>query len=435
VPRESSPVHQPKGGRNAARRELSIAFLSVIIHALVVAASLVPGWRADPLVNGDAVSYLVPAQSILATGHFSRETGPEPRWDPTRTPGYPLVLAVSLALTGGMAAALFLSCMTAGLAAWSAARLVVEWGGGAAEAWMAGAMVAILPNSLGLSARLLTDAMFAHLFLFWLFLTWRGLRTGHLLALAGSGTICVALQMLKPTFNLAPLLIVLVAATAGCLWTRGRTVALLLLISLATPLYFASRMLRDHGVFSPSLLGTEAVREYLQVRALAAEESVGEEEMQRRVRAADWAAVGRLTSPESEYGRLHLVKKAAVRAFVFAHPMRTLWLMAMEAIKQFLAPQEFAFEIFLGELPVPGRAAGSVLTLAIWALAAAGAWTLWKRGLPGAPLLVAGIFVVFLGAGSISHWVGGRLRLPADVAAAPLFGAGAARLLLARRLV
>jgi hypothetical protein len=155
--------------------------------------------------------------------------------------------------------------------------------------------------------------------------------------------------------------------------------------------------------------------------------------MQRRVRVEDWEAATRLSSPASPDGKLHAVKKAAVRAFVLAHPVRTLWLMATESSRQFLAPQEFAFDLFHGELPVAGRAAGSALTVAIWVLSSVGAWTLWKRGRPGPPLLVAGVFVVFLGAASISHWVGGRLRLPADLAAAPLFGIGAAPFMAARR--
>jgi hypothetical protein len=416
----------------AIRQGPAITLLAIAFHSIIVAASLVPGWHAEPLVSGDAVTYLVPARSLLATGHFSRESGPDPAWEPYRTPGYPLVLAASLALTGGVAAALFASCATAGLAAWSAARLATEWGGGTTAAWSAGLLVAFLPNSVGLSARLLTDAMFAHLFLFWLLLSWRAMTSGSLKHLAGSTMVCVALQALKPTFNIAPVLILLVAAAAGAVRSRWRTLALLLVLSLPTPLYFAFQNLRDHGVFTPSLLGTDTFRQYLQVRALAAEAGIAEAEMAGRLRLSDREAAARLSFPPSKYGRLYLVQSAAARGFVRTHPLRTAWLMATEALRQFLAPQEFVVQVFLGDLPAIGRAAGSVLTLGIWCLAAFGGRYLWKEGVAGPTLLVMGVFVVFVGAGSISHRVGGRLRLPADMAAAPLFGLGIAQVAQAR---
>jgi hypothetical protein len=49
---------------------------------------------------------------------------------------------------------------------------------------------------------------------------------------------------------------------------------------------------------------------------------------------------------------------------------------------------------------------------------------LWRGGHQGPALLIGGTMAFFLATGSVSHFVGARLRFPADLVAAPLAGIG-----------
>jgi hypothetical protein len=98
--------------------------------------------------------------------------------------------------------------------------------------------------------------------------------------------------------------------------------------------------------------------------------------------------------------------------------------MVTEMVQQFAAPQEFFPQVFIGDLPTWGRGVGSLLTLALWLCAAIGGYTLWKAGNPAPALMIAAVLLFFLVTGSVSHYVGARLRFPADMSAAPLMGVG-----------
>ena len=238
------------------------------IHFLFVTMSLVPGWRATPLVVGDAGTYVIPANNLLTHGVFSRETSPPYLWEPYRTPGYPALIALSMVLLGDVQWALYWATITAGLAGWCIVRLTEHWGGDILAQHWAGLCMAFLPNSLGLSAALLTDAIFGHLVIFWIFtlLMWLGNKSFMTI---GGGTIALfLLQAIKPTMNIAVMIIIGVALLSVRQVKMWILVSVLVVLSLAVPGYFAVRNLHDHGVFSASLLGVEAMREYLQVRFL-----------------------------------------------------------------------------------------------------------------------------------------------------------------------
>ena len=420
-----------------SRRDLAwrYALFCFITHFLFVTFSLVPGWRAGPLLSGDSVTYVVPAQHIVHNGVFSRESSPPYLWEPYRTPGYSLMIAASIALFGEYQWVLYVAAITAGLAGWCAVRLTEQWGGGHLAQHIAGMLIALLPNSLGLSGRLLTDAVFGHLVLFWIYLLYVGFTRSSFLALATSASTLWFLQALKPTLSAGAILIVWV----GFLFARGKqrwlviAIAVLVVLSFLLPAYFASRNLRDHGAFTPSLLDIWVFRECLQSRYLAAEVGTDYTSMTSRIREADKAAADRLVAPGSFYGRLYQVEKAEVMQFLREHPWSALELMATEMLRQFAAPQEFAFHLFWKDFPTWMRAIGSLLSLAVWASAALGVWYHvhagdWKPG-----LLVIGVLAFFLLTGSVSHRVGARLRFPADLVAIPLAAVGATRFLISLR--
>lgn len=421
---ETPPLHA-----GLARRYAGICFFS---HFLFISLSLMPGLAAAPLVVEDAVTYVRPARNLVDHGAFSREDAPPYLWEPYRRPLLPGLIAISLALFSDPRWTLYFAAATAGLAGWFAVRWTADLGGGRTAQHLAGWLLALMPNSLGLSAMLLTDALTGHLVIGWLYLLWRGMTRRSVPAFAGSAVLLLLLQSLKPTLDLAAILIlgtgVLVARQARS-WTA---LCALVLLTLPVPLHSAERNLRDHGAFSPTFLGMETVREYLQCRYLVEKTGIDYETMTERIRARDRAAAEKQLSPSSPSGRLYRVKKTEAGRFLREHPGAALRLMATETLRQFAAPQEFAAQIFLGLPPAWLRALGSLLTLAFWGAACWGGVTLGRAGEWKLGLLALGVAAFFLVTGSVSHHVGGRLRFPADVAAVPLAALGV-RALLPRR--
>ncbi len=398
--------------------------LAGITHALIISAALTPGWRAHPLLEGDALTYIKPAQNLQQFGVFSREDRPPFLWEPYRTPGYPLLIAFSLLTSGQQGYVLYFSAITASLAAFCAVRLAREWGGTRRSEHLAGLLVAFLPNSLGLAGLLLTDALTGHLTLVWIYTLWQGLKRSSTALLTASAIILLALQSLKPTFFVAAALIFLV----GCLRARSRAnwikVTLLIGLTLPLPLFLAIQINRDHGVFSANLLSVSAAREYLQSRSLAEQNDIDYTYMTAQIRAQDWAEAATLRMPPSIYGRLYLVQSAYVDEFFRQQPIEVLHGMTIEFMRQFAAPQEIVFQLFWGNLVNWGRAMGSLLTLGLFSCAFFAAWRLGKAGDWTPSILLIGVILFFLASSSLSTRVGGRLRFPADMVALPLAAVG-----------
>lgn len=403
---------------------LRYGILAVATHAVVIALSLSPSLRSQPIVSGDAITYIINAENIVHHGTFSREHSPPFLWEPYRTPGYPLAIAGCIAAFGTASAVLFLGAITAGLAAWSAARLTALFGGSHTAIRFAGAVTAFLPNSLGLSAMMLTDAIAGHLTLVWLYALIVACWKRSLSLLLASALLLMVLQLLKPTFNIAGLLVFVVVLLFYKGKYRSGLAAALMIFSLVLPVYFASRNEAAHGIQSASLLGMETAREYLYVRYL--HEMTGEDYtlLTQRIREEDRRDAERLSTPTSTYGRLYVVKEDKVKRFVREHPLAALRLMGTEMMQQFAAPQEFFPQVFVGDLPNWGRAIGTLLTLVLWVSGFFGSYVLWKSGDKRPALLLACVLAYFLATGSISHFVGARLRFPADMVAAPFAAIG-----------
>lgn len=408
------------------RRDLAIryAVICFVTHSVFISLGLIPGWRKAPLLAGDAVTYVKPAQNIVSNRSFSRDSAPPFLWEPYRTPAYPLAIAASIRLLGSYQWALYLAAVTSGLTGFCAVRFAREWGVSVRAQHVAGIIAALIPNSLGLSGMLLTDAAAGHLILVWLYLLYLVCARATVLSMFGSTGVLWCLQSLKPTLNIAFLIILLV----GVLYARSKRswamVVALIILTAPLPTYFAWRNFTAHGVFTPTLLGVQTAREYLQPRQQAAEGKLDFGTVAQRNRQVDKEAAERLQTPASFYGRLYLVERSQVNEFFLTHPGTALKLMSTEMVQQFIAPQEFAFQVFWPELPVWMRALGSLLTLGLWACAAWGAWNLGRLGDWRPGMLVLGVLLFFLVTGSISHYVGARLRFPADMVAIPLAAVG-----------
>ncbi len=406
--------------------------LSLTVHAIITLCALHPSWRGQPLLAPDSHTYILPAENMLRAGAFSRETAPPFIWEPYRTIGYPVLIAISEKLFGSVVWVMFFASVTAGVAAWVAIKMVEEWGGGRIEQIVCGIAAAFLPNSLGLSAQVLTDAIAGHLTLIWMYAIYKSLRSPAFAVVLIAGGLTVVLQSLKPTFNIIFIPILL----CGSLFCRSKkgliTLTLLIAMSIPVPFFHAAMNNKDHNIFSPSLLGVETIREYFQVRALVEDNGRDYVTITEEVRRLDRLRADSLTVPSSPYGRLYLVKKSEVENFFKKQPLRVLRLAVTEMMQQLAAPQEFVFQLFAGDLPVWGRVLGSLLTLVFWIVTAWGAFMLGQTGDWRPGVLVFGVLVFFLATGSVSHFVGARLRFPADVTAIPLFAIGLAGLFTQR---
>lgn len=415
--------------RTRARAGLLTAFVACVTHGCVITWSLIPGQRADALTSGDAITYLRPAENIVRNGHFSRESEEPLTWEPYRTPGYPLLIAGSIVLFDDHKWVLYAAAVSSGLAAWCVFSLTVLFGGTTRAARIAGALLSVLPNSLGLSSMMLTDAITGHLTIAWLYLLISGCKENAWGKLLLASVALSILQSFKPTFNIAGILVCLVIL----LYTTGRAklhrALPLLACTLLLPMYFSFRNAQEHGVSSASLLGVSAVREYMQVRYLAETTGAAYGDLTKAIRRLDSLDAAKRSSPRSFYGRLYMVQREKVTEFFLQHPIAAARLMLTEMLQQFAAPQEFFPQVFVGDLPTWGRVLGSLLTLALWGCAFLGAYILWRGGERRPAVLLVSVLAFFLTTASVSHFVGARLRFPADVAAVPFAGIGVSVLL------
>ena len=108
--------------------------------------------------------------------------------------------------------------------------------------------------------------------------------------------------------------------------------------------------------------------------------------------------------------------------FIRARPMDVARLMGTEVSRQLIAPQEFAATVLLGRLPAQVRLLGVLATVLLWALACFGAFSLSDRRVASFVIVVCAFYLI---TGSVSYFVGARLRFPADMAASPLMAIGA----------
>jgi len=294
------------------------------------------------------------------------------------------------------------------------------------EQHISGLLVVLMPNALGLSAQLLTDGIAGFLFLVWAYCCWKGLRQNTNRFYILSIFVMLLLQLLKPTFFAGSLLVIwaFVTLLGKQIVNKKVQLAASLLILTIFPLTTTLFIHKDHGVWASNLKGVEAIRDYLQAEYLS--EITGQDftEISQEISAQDHRTANKMTSPISFDGRLYIVRRAKIQEFLQKNPLGALEIWAKHTLKQFAAPQEFAYQVLWGQLPNWGRVIASILTFALWAVAGIGCWWLIRSGDWRTPLFLLGLIVFFLIVGSISQRVGARLRFPADMSSIPLMALG-----------
>ena len=170
--------------------------------ALVLRLAYVFFYGADPL-NPDSLNYLAIAKNLLASGSFSLD-GIAPTM--SRAPGYPLFIAATGLLTGGvnikavLAAQAVLDSATAVYVLLLAARFVP-----AGWALAAGLFYALHPVFTGFSGMLLSESLFMHFWLLFLLSFRRGLEDGRLTPWALAGLALALGVLTRPAHMFYPL--------------------------------------------------------------------------------------------------------------------------------------------------------------------------------------------------------------------------------------
>lgn len=413
-------INYEKENNNYANNYFILCFLT---HFAFISISLIPGLRVFPYIAADSNTYIISAQNLMRFGAFSREPIAPFLWEPYRTPGYPILIALSILLTHKLQYVLYLSSITAGVAGWSAVRLSKLWGGDKLSQNLAGIMMAFLPNSLGLSSYILTDAITGHLTIYWIYLLLIGFNKNSKIKLILSSIILIILESLKPSLNIAWFLLIFM----GIFYSKKKPIKVIIILCVTSqilPFYLSYRNYKDHNVFTPSLLGVETARYYLQARYIADQKKEEYSTAVKELIIQDNENAKKTVFPSSKYGRLYIIRKKEVRDFLLEQPFKAIQLMFSEMMKQFLAPQEFAFQVFHGDLTIYGRVLCSIITVLIWFGVF---WSCIKIGLTGdwKPIfLTMVVILIFLVPASISYHVGARLRFPVDLALIPFSSIG-----------
>lgn len=231
-------------------------------------------WRADPvdLFNGDAITYLRPAQSLIQRGAFLNGDG-EP--EVTRTPGYPAFFAAMLFLAGqDLRIALIVQAIVLSFGVvflyWLARRIlppVMAFTGGLLAVFSPwGAVSASLPLTEGLFFFLLV------LILFLINLIEKGPRTSIAVMLGGAcvGLLTGAAVLVRPIWPVVPLVAVALFFRYG---TRRKGVWFLLLtmsVGAIAPLtLWKGRSWREAGFNGLSDISGKAAWRYLASRVQA----------------------------------------------------------------------------------------------------------------------------------------------------------------------
>jgi hypothetical protein len=421
--------------KNVAVRNLILVF---ICHLIVVSVSLAPGIRGIPLreslLQSDQSTYINNATSLVTVGAFTREESAPYLWEPYRTPGLPLIIALSMLLTGSIIPVLFVNCIFAGIAAYCGTKLLQLYTNNRLTLLCYGCLMALLPNALGSDCYILTDALLSYLGIIWIYLLIRAIYSGQFKYAIYSSLCLGYAQLTKPTLSVAVVLII--AIYCIIYWNKWKQLHFPMLItlvflSLVTPVYLSLKMYQSHGIFTTSLLGEQTKREYLVVNYLAAQTGQSYDTIQAQIRSEDKAAVlaRNKWTTKSYYGDLYAYKKYKNDSLISQDYAGFLKVYTIEAIKQVFAPQEILLAVFVPNIEDWMRITGAIINLILLICIAIGIYILYKRKVHTPILILLLFYSFYVAAGSLSTRRGGRLKLPADVISLQIAAIGLSSLL------
>lgn len=359
-----------------------------------------------PFATPDTATYVRVADKILSEGILGTSYI-------VRTPGYPLLLSVPIALTGSPSPALWIGPLLAGLAAAAIAWMAFRMTGHPGPAVAAGIAFCCWPNTYQLSPLLLTDAAhgFAAVAALAATLWWRDSERAAAAALASG--LWLFTELLRLTFLWIP------AALPLLLFKRGASafyvrcsLALWTLTFLPPCLMIGSNWLR-HDVAAPSAIPAANLACY-SVPRLRAEMGQGSFVSFRKRCTKSYLHL--------DYGERIPTQLADARRFLLAHAGPAAASFAGEIATQLTSPLRPYYYHYLAPLYAGWYVPGSWFLVLFWLCGALGLALLF-RSAPHEAAFLALVFIGVMLPAATSHLVGGRLRFPLDLLFLPLVAA------------
>jgi 4-amino-4-deoxy-L-arabinose transferase-like glycosyltransferase len=188
-------LHRPYDDRFVVSLALFIRLVLVVVCSLQSSSGLV-------LVVDDTQSYIEPATEILASGRFETDSQPEI----FRTPGYPLLLALGMALGPVELVTLVLQIVLSVLTTWLTYRLAIEVTQRRLVAVTAASLYALEPLSILYTSILLTETLFTTFFVGFAYLMARAVRELRNSDVVIAAILLVAATYIRPVTIYLPIL-------------------------------------------------------------------------------------------------------------------------------------------------------------------------------------------------------------------------------------
>jgi hypothetical protein len=404
----------------------------LLVNLAIVSISLIPNIRGIDLIKSisesDQGTYISNAYHLIETGHFTREDAPPYLWEPYRTPGYPLLIALSLSIFGSIVPTLFFNIAFAIIAVYFGTKLLQNYTSDKHILMGYGILFTCLPNLSGLNCFLLTDSVAASLAIIWAYYLVKVVDFRQWKSIIPLTILIIMAQMVKPTFNSSFILVLFVYCFTY--WKRWRLInykqmACVIIGCLVTPIFLSFKIHSDHNTFSPTLLSEATIREYLVPSYLSGKTGEDYNTLQKEYRQKDIEEARTLEGNGiSYYGNLHHIKKQKNDSIVSLYKTGLAVQIVKESVKQLFAPQEYLFIVFSPTPPTMLRLAGAGINLIYLLLIALGLYYAFTHNIRTPVFTVIMLYFLCVSAGALSARQGGRLKLPADAVALTIAAIG-----------
>jgi hypothetical protein len=428
--------------RIALRIAVASGCLALALHAANVRYLLSANGCLSPLLvcaarngawaNNDTPSYVSVAEQILTDGFASASYI-------FRPPGYPLLLAVAIALTGEPTPALWVAPFAAAIAAVAVVWFTFRLTQSIASTTAVAAMFLLWPTAYALTPLLIADAVHAYVALTASVLTWEWRQREAPAVAVLAALFWLAAQSLRPTFLVLPVLLPVL------LWKRYKTrksqlyALSLWLTTFLVPAFLLLSNLTNHGVLTmsahmPNLLACQSVPRVKEELGMGEFKKLRQDCWQRyrwphlEVKDSRRRLEGQVLEPGDRNikAKLNGMNREAME-FFRRHKMASLKSFLREIEVQLLMvpdpayfpTQRSLYPAAFSRFALSPRLGPDFMKV-FWIAAFLGAAIAWSRNYRS--LACFGVLcglVVMLPAGT-SHWVGARLRFPMDLLAMPM---------------
>ena len=360
-----------------------------------------------PWVINDTDSYMEVAREMLDLGVLRASYL-------RRTPGYPLLLASSIALFGQPFAALWIAPLLAAAAGMAVSWTAVVLGRRLGAAALAGALFCAWPNDSQYSPLLLTDAVHGYLAViaFSVTVAWVQRQRASLGWLAAG--LWMATQLVRPTFFLLPFLLPVLLWQRHASRAYARVSFAIWIASGIMPLSIVTSNLVNHGMPIVSIVEPETLACYA-IPRMKEEMGLG---TFTEIRAAAWEHYGAVADLKVRVA----MQRQEAWEFLRAHPLDALGSFGGELTSQLFAALHPGYARNLEQLYPAWLTPPAFAIHVYWIFAAVGLVTV-ARQQPNVAFFLLIVFVAVMAPATTSHWVGGRLRFPLDLLFMPVVAA------------